>query len=122
MSFSGKECLHVAQHLVGQASGPCTDESARRAAISRAYFAAYGHAFHHEVEKGRYRPKGNSRDHADLRVHLAKTRKETIIASELEDLRQWRNISDYSKNYFGPLPANVKSALEHAEDIINKLK
>jgi len=121
MSFSGKESLQVAQYIVGQVGGPCTDESARRAAISRAYFAAYVHAFHYEVDKRRYKPKGNGRDHTDLRVHFAKVRKETIIASELEDLRIWRNMSDYYKNYVGPLPSNVTSALKHAADIIDKL-
>jgi hypothetical protein len=122
MSFNGKESLQVAQYLVGQASSQCTEESSRRAAISRAYFAAYGHAFHYEVDKRRYKPKGGAKDHEGLRVHFAKVRKETIIASELEDLRSWRNISDYYKNYVGPLASNVTSALKHAEDIINKLK
>mgnify|MGYP001438331666 CR=1 FL=1 len=122
MTFSGKESLEVAQYLVGQASGPCTEESARRAAISRAYFAAYGHAFHYAVEKNRFKPEGGSRDHTNLRVHYAKAKKDTIVASELEELRIWRNMSDYYKNYIGPLSSNVTSALNNAKDIINRLK
>lgn len=90
--FDGMDCLNVAQFLGGQTSSTYTPESAQRAAISRAYFAAYGHAFHHEVEGNRYRPEKNAAEnHRGLRVHFAKKIKEQKIASALEDLRHWRN-------------------------------
>jgi hypothetical protein len=122
MAFVGTECLNVAQFLGGQTSGTYTTESAQRAAISRAYFAAYGHAFHHEVEGNRYHPEKKAVDnHRGLRVYFAKERKEQQIASELEDLRNWRNQCDYHKIFVGNLTQNTKDALKKAEHIISYL-
>lgn len=121
--FDGKDCLNVAQFLGGQTGNAYTPESAQRAAISRAYFAAYGHAYHHEVDNERYSSAKNPADnHRGLRVHFAKSRKEQKIASELEDLRQWRNQCDYEKIFVGNLMQNTKDALKKAEHVINYLK
>jgi hypothetical protein len=120
--FDGMDCLNVAQFLGGQTSSAYTQESAQRAAISRAYFAAYGHAFHHEVDSRRYQPaKKGADNHRDLRVHFTKI-KEQRIASELADLRYSRNQCDYDKIFVGDLTQNAKDALKKAEHIINYLK
>jgi len=116
------DCLNVAQFLGGQTSSTYTPESAQRAAISRAYFAAYGHAFHHEVEGKRYCSEKNAaNNHRGLRVHFAKKIKEQKIASELEDLRNWRNQCDYDKVFVGDLPKNTEEALKKAKHIIEYL-
>lgn len=112
----------MAQFLGGQTSTNYTVESAQRAAISRAYFAAYGHAFHHEVENNGYHPKGNVTDHSGLRVYFAKVKKEQKIASQLEDLRFLRNRCDYHKNFVGILAQSTKDALDKAKYIIDYLK
>jgi len=122
MSFVGKDGLIVAQFIGGQINGPCAPEAAQRAAISRAYFAAYGHAFHIEVESRRYKPVRGGDNHWQLRDHFAKKRKETRIASELEELSIWRKQCDYDKNFVGNLPQTVKSALNDAEHIIESIK
>ena len=122
MAFVGIECLNVAQFLGGQISSTYTLESAQRAAISRAYFAAYGHAFHYEVDGGRFNPSNKAEDHPGLRVHFAKIRKEQKIASELEDLRFLRNQCDYHKNFVGILAQSTKEALKMAAHVINYLK
>ena len=121
MSFVGKDCLLVAQFLGGQINGPCTLEAAQRAAISRAYFAAYGHAFHIEVDSRRYKPVRGGDNHWQLRDHFAK-RRETQIASELEDLSIWRKQCDYDKNFIGDLSQTVKNALNNAKHIIEYVK
>ena len=122
MVFNGEESLFVAQFLGGQVIGPCTLEASQRATVSRAYFAAFGHALHYEIDNDRFKSYGKSDDHANLRVHFAKKRKEVIIASELEDLRRWRNQCDYSKNFVGILGQNVTDALKNATHIIQYLK
>jgi hypothetical protein len=120
--FNGMDSLNVAQFLGGQTSITYTPESAQRAAISRAYFAAYGHAFHHEVDGNRYHPEKNAADnHRGLRVHFAKKIKEQKIAAALEDLRRWRNQCDYGKIFVGNLPKNTEQALEKAKYIIDCL-
>jgi len=121
MTFVGKDSLHIAQFLGGQRNGPCTLESLQRAAISRAYFAAYAHAFHYEVDNGRYTPRGGVEDHKGLRVHFANVKKDQDTASKLEDLRRWRNYCDYHKIFVGSLSQNVKDALNFADVIIDRL-
>lgn len=122
MVFNGEESLHIAQFLGGQVISPYPVEASQRAIVSRAYFAAFGHALHYEIDNGRFKSYGKSDDHARLRIHLAKTRKEVIIASELEDLRRWRNQCDYHKNVIGILSQYVTDALKNANHIIQHLK
>jgi hypothetical protein len=93
MPFDGRDSLHLAQYLVGGVYGPCTLESSQRAAISRAYYAAYGHAFHHEVDIGGFVPETDptkrGKNHSLLRRHFRKKRDRTSlqIATELEELQ-----------------------------------
>jgi hypothetical protein len=121
--FNGRECLHVAQFLGGQAYGPCTLESAQRAATSRAYYAAYGHAFHHEVDNGKFTPtkdpKKKGQDHTQLRMHFHRSG-ESQIATELEELHIWRKRCDYEKIVIGAIP--MATILGKAEHIITHLK
>ncbi|MCX6670187.1 MAG: hypothetical protein NTV25_10360 [Methanothrix sp.] len=121
MAFVGAECLKVAQFLGGQTNSTYTLESGQRAVISRAYFAAYGHAFHHEVESRRYNAYNNGRDHSGLRVHFAKVRKEQKIASELADLGFLRKQCDYDKNFVGILSQSAKDALNKAKYVVEYL-
>lgn len=121
--FSGKDCLYVAQFLGGREYGPCTSESSQRAAVSRAYFAAYGHAFHIEVGGGRYRAVTSNRgeNHWKIRKHF-NDRGQARIATKLEQLSIWRQKCDYSKSFIVNLPMMVKCALDNAEHIILNVK
>jgi hypothetical protein len=126
MAFNGYESLQVAQFIGGKILGPCTSESLQRAAISRAYFAAYLHAFYHEVDNGRFipsPPEEGGRDHGRLRKHFKSQRKHKI-ASELKELHKWRKTCDY--DYFTDssksLPTAMEESLTNACDIINNLK
>ena len=116
------DCFFVAQFLGGQTNGPYTSEASQRAAVSRAYFSAYGHAFHTEVDSGRYKQVRGGDNHWQLRNHFAKDRKNLQIASELEELSIWRKQCDYDKNFIGNLPQTVKNALNDARHIIENVK
>ncbi len=123
--FKGADCLHVAEFLAGRVNGPCTLESTRRAAISRAYYAAYGHAFHYEVDNGRFiptkDPNKRGQDHGRLKRHFQNMRKteETQIATELEELHIWRKLCDYEKIVMEPVP--VVGILDKAAHVVTYL-
>lgn len=126
MVFDGNESLSVAQFLGEKIDGPCTQESIQRAAISRAYFAAYVHAFYYETDNGRFQPSPpdeRGKDHGLLRIHF-RTLKKHKIASELKELHDWRKTCDY--DYFTNPSMSLSDALEtslkNAKDIINELK
>lgn len=121
--FKGIDCLCIARFLAGQVNGPCTFESAQRAAINRAYYAAYGHAFHHEVDNRRFTPtqgRKKGQDHWRLRDHFANVLKDNETATKLEELSIWRIMCDYDKVVMEPMP--VIKMLEKAEHIISNLK
>jgi hypothetical protein len=126
MVFDGNEGLHVAQYLGGMINGPCTLESVQRAAISRAYFAAYLHAFYCEIDSGRFErsPAGSGGiDHGRLVKHFRDI-KEHKIATELKELHEWRKKCDY--NYYMEPPrtmvTELENALINAKDIIDYIK
>lgn len=126
MPFNGGDCLHLARFLVGEVCGPCALESSQRAAVSRAYYAAYGHAFYHEVDSGRFIPETDptkkGRDHGRLRNHFRKKgdKTSTKIATELQELHEWRLVCDYEKKIYVSLP--ITSILSKAEDVVLSLR
>ncbi len=126
MVFDGNESLQVALFLGGKVYGPCTLEAIQRAAISRAYYAAYIHAYYYEVDHGRFSPSPldeRGKDHGRLRNHFRNLRKHKI-ATELKDLHVWRKTCDY--DYYTdpntPLPTMLENSLTNAKDIIDDLK
>jgi len=126
MVFDGNESLRVAQFLGGKINGPCTPESVQRAAISRAYFAAFVHALYYEVDRGRFQRSPldeRGKDHGLLRKHFRDKRKHEI-ASELKELHKWRKICDYDY-YTDPsmlLSIALDASLKNAKSIIDSLK
>jgi hypothetical protein len=126
MVFDGNESLHVAQFLGGKNNGPCTPESIQRAAISRAYFAAFVHALYYEIDNDGFQQSPldeRGKDHGLLRKHF-RDHKKHKIASELKELHNWRKTCDY--DYFTDpsmlLSAALESSLTNAKDIIDTLK
>ena len=120
MALDGKECLEVARFLGTQPNIGYTPEAAQRAAISRAYFAAFCYACDFESQNG-FQREYKAKDHKSLMKHL-EDRGETAIADDLQRLRLWRNNCDYEKIIIGIPAQNVKSALTKADDIIKNLK
>jgi len=126
MVFDGNESLHVAQLLGGTKNGACTPESIQRAAISRAYFAAFVHALYYEIDNDGFQQSPldeRGKDHGRLRKHL-RDHKKHKIASELKELHHWRKTCDY--DYFTApsmlLPTALENSLINAKDIIDSLR
>ena len=126
MAFDGHEGLEVAQFLGGKIKEPCTQESLQRAAISRAYFAAFVHALYYEVDGGRFHQSPldeRGADHGLLRKHF-RDQKKHKIASELKELHHWRKTCDY-EFFTDPsmlLSTALDNALKNAKNIIDSLK
>jgi hypothetical protein len=121
MVFDGKECLHVAKYLAGKQYGPCPLEATQRAAVSRAYFAAFGYVRNYEIENHHFKPENAGIDHTRLRKHL-KDRGETVIAGDLHDLNIKIGWCDYDKVFIGNGNQIVEDAIKLSEDIIKNLK
>jgi hypothetical protein len=126
MPFNWQEYLEVARFLRVQTGTSFSQEAAQRALISRAYYAAYGHALRYASEYLSFAPRGRledrTQDHGRLRAHL-RQRRRALVASNLERLRDWRNVADYDDNppifdFF----QRAADAIAGAEYIINALR
>src|SRR5690348_4334196 len=98
MSFDWREYLELARFLSGQTGPGFSQEAASRATISRAYYAAYGHALLYARDflgfAPRRRPEERTQDHGRLRAHLRQRRRHRV-ADVLDVLRDARNLCDY---------------------------
>jgi hypothetical protein len=96
-------------------------EAALRSAVSRAYYAAYCYARNYASDREGLLLANKPSDHGLVkRHHLKKGRAD--LASELEDLRQWRNTCDYDDELSGDIRLLVKNAIQNAQDIIEECK
>jgi hypothetical protein len=120
MAFDWKEFLLVAKHLSSLSSATLPSEAGYRSAVSRAYYAAYCHARNFARDRQGFIPSKSSSDHAKVRDHF-RAKNLVIIATQLDNLRQWRNDCDYedSISYLNPLFLNTP--IIEAENIINIL-
>lgn len=126
MAFNWIEYLDLAQYLQGKVSVCYSEESARRAAVSRAYYAAF--CFARNYARNIYgRNKGSSKnEHADLirfyTVLGAVKHELGDVADNLDELRQWRNFCDYEDDIMQNLNDLAMDAINDAQEIINTLK
>jgi uncharacterized protein (UPF0332 family) len=121
MAFNWKDYLSLA-YLLKNLSKLIfhRKESICRSAVSRAYYAAFCHARNYARDKEGLKLTGKVTDHGIVKDHFRK-KGQFDIASELDDLRDWRNSCDYD-DVVGDLSAKLKSALKNAQEIIDKLK
>jgi len=95
--FDWTEYLTLARELVGDSAVAATPEARRRAAISRAYYAAYGAARQLLVTRGEYANPDRSGSHEAVirlfREHPARGRQD--LGRDLDRLRRAREIADY---------------------------
>ena len=66
MGFDWREYLILAQFLQGHSEIKYSEEAARRAAVSRAYYAAYCHARNYARDKLNFVPERKGIDHGNL--------------------------------------------------------
>src|SRR5438552_2163490 len=101
MAFDWKSLLEVAKELNKQAAASSHPEAFHRSALSRAYFAAYGHARAYAAKFLIFVPRQASEDHGRLRAHLQRRRR-SGDADRVGILRQLRNEADYESEFATP--------------------
>jgi hypothetical protein len=119
MLFNWREYLALAQYLQGQGSSQFTQEAGFRCAVSRAYYAAFCHARNYARDQHGFVLTYSARDHTLVRQHF-KGRSDTITATALDDLRQWRNLCDYDDTVSN-LSSLLTSAISAAQAIFSRL-
>ena len=118
MSFEWKKYLELARLLASEPPNGCSEEAAKRSAVSRAYYAVFCHIRNYAKSNWGFQPENTAKDHKSLREFLRKNG-ETELASSLNKLREWRNMCDYD-NSVTNLDDLVKNALALAHRIIKK--
>ena len=117
MPFDWREYLDLAKYLNG-GGGSFTQEAALRTVVSRAYYAAFCHARNYAAANQHFVALGSARDHARLRNHFRNLR-DHATASQLGNLRHWRNLCDYQNDVPG-LRGMVGGALLAAQRVISR--
>jgi hypothetical protein len=97
-----------------------TREAALRSAISRAYYAAYGHSFDYATRYLGFVPRNQSDDHGRRHDHLMRSRRRAV-ADRIGQLRKWRNQADYAAEFADDLATTIASALAFAEYVFKAL-
>src|SRR4051794_16566657 len=116
MSFDWREYLRVARLFADPAfPAGINDEAAKRTAVSRAYYAAFGYARVRAQFEG-FVGLESAEDHALLRQHFDRTGRRDL-ARILNKLRQWRNQVDYETSV-NHLPMMTKEAISEAQRLI----
>jgi hypothetical protein len=126
MPFDWREYLQLARFLGGQTGLGFSGEAAQRCLISRAYYAAYGFALRYARDYLGFMPgsrlEDRTQDHGRLRAHL-RQRRRAFVASHLERLRDWRNVSDYDDDPpVFDFSQRSADAIASAEYVINALQ
>jgi uncharacterized protein (UPF0332 family) len=127
MGFDWKEYLILAQFLQGNNGIVYSEEAARRAAVSRAYYAAFCFARNYASNKLGFVPTGTGKDHGLLISWYSVFEKTNPalsgISDNLNELRLWRNTCDYDDKPRIIMNLNLltKSALDEAREIIDYL-
>lgn len=118
MSFQWTEFLALARFLHTATTPEITREAALRSAVSRAYYAAYGHARNHAVAE-LFGAEGSADDHLALRLHFDRTGR-TDVGKLLAELRHSRNRADYDE-ILPRLEMIANESIGKADRIIRRL-
>lgn len=119
MAFNWREYLHLARYLQIGGGSHISQEAAFRCAVSRAYYAAFGHARNYARDRHGFSPTYQSQDHRLVREHF-RGRGRVDVARKLDNLRHWRNRCDYDDTVSN-LSSLLTSAMIQAEGVINRL-
>jgi uncharacterized protein (UPF0332 family) len=122
MSFDWSEYLKVAKELAGTATAPANQEAKLRAAISRAYYAAFIKARNHLREKERHSipTTGDAHKYVSDLFDLSPDPMRQSIAEKLARLRTYRKQADYV-DIFPGLSGITITALRLSEEVISTL-
>ena len=118
MNFAWSDYLHLARQLLQESETAASREAKQRAAISRAYYAAFCTARNHLRDNESVSiPKGAAHKVVRLRFEESPDRVRKEIAVGLNELRIQRNRADYD-DAFAELRATADAALTLAEEVI----
>lgn len=103
MSFNWLEYFNLAQELTGQTVTPAGQEARLRAALSRAYYAAFCNARNHLRDREGHSPPVGGQVHAYVRDQFRNSPDPTRnqIGHDLNRLRIDRNKVDYDDSVPG---------------------
>ena len=110
----------LAHFLNGQSGVDFSLEASSRAAVSRAYYAAFCYARNYAHSKHGFSPTFTGRDHKLIRTFFIRKGLGNI-ASNLATLHQWRKQCDYDDTIYN-FPKMLKSALQDAQEIFRNLR
>jgi len=124
MTFDWQEYIALAQWLCDNARVPnCSEEASYRAAISRAYYAAFQCVLNFAVEKDNFQPKGGGDDHGRLLKHFALRGKgpRRRIYVALDRMRDNRRQADYEADLLGDPKKVADYVLRDAKAVFDAL-
>ena len=119
MSFEWRDFLSVAHSLNLEMGPSAVPEACARSAVSRAYYAAFCHARNYARDVYGYTPTNDPNDHWRVRKQFVQ-RKQSAVASQLDELRKWRNRCDYRDDVSNVTGIPAK-ALKAAQKVLDAL-
>jgi hypothetical protein len=124
MSFQWRDYLTVAAALIQARNTFAPAEGRYRAAISRAYYAAYGAARNHARDHEGYSPVPTGRDHGLVAAHYlaGTTRTHHKIGRILERLLLERHRADYQDDFSQPLRPLAQLAIQESRQVFTLLQ
>jgi uncharacterized protein (UPF0332 family) len=121
MPFEWAQFLDIAKFLLEHGKQVSTlQDAAYRSAMSRAYYAAFGHAKVFATDTLNFIPLGNEEDHIHLRDFF-KDNQRPEVSRHLTQLRQWRNQSDYDNPCYIISESQTRRAIQQAERLIQSM-
>jgi len=126
MSFDWREYLDLAKWLQKNPENAGTKEASYRAAISRAYYAAFQCALEFAEDEG-FTPKKSGDDHADVRAYFRNTEKGDTIRTNISNLLKRmcdnRRVADYRANMYNSSAYSMAySTINMAEGLLKELE
>ncbi len=120
MSFDWSQYLNLAYQLFGRRRRPPNREAKLRAAISRAYYAAFILVRNYLLDVAGHLipPDANPHHYVQLQFRLSNDVERQQIANKLYELRRYRNQADYDNQISGSLKDKASRALILADQII----
>lgn len=120
MPFDWREFLALARDLQGRSGIGYSEEASNRAAVSRAYYAAFGCMRAFAESSLGFQSTGTAEDHTRLIQHLRRYSYLINLANALRRLRAWRNQCDYDPDV-PDLQVLVIAALRDAEHVLRRI-
>lgn len=121
MSFDWSQYLNLACELIGEKSPPADEESKQRAAISRAYYAAFQQSLIYLRDKNydhNIPSTGQAHEYVQKTFSSHPDEDYKKIGENLFQLRKSRRKADYDDEFSGSLPKTVYLAIKQAKHVL----